>query len=363
MAKKAKRAKARGGGRKAIKKVRINERAERVEMPKEPEEAKPLKPTVPGTTADKRCASRYPKKPSIRCEGKRYHEDDHFAHRAPKKTGDGPTKLTWRNTDKKQQLDAIIARAREPSTAAANARCSSCKELITHHKPDCVTVNARIGTSDSAPPTKDMVEARQLARVCKDSGSRTCIELRRASLKEGESVRKVVRCIPLSEGGFVVETVGAYEFDHKFKEIVGYPVERCARLYAGYSQHLGASHEAMDELAKLVPVTEQQKEKAMAKKPSISTASKKPGTKSTLTAKRGEPRASKEPRERKESAADMFRTLIMEGKLTDDAIFSAVKKKHGLDDSKRNYVAWYRNQLKKDGKKPPAAKESSKKAA
>jgi hypothetical protein len=59
----------------------------------------------------------------------------------------------------------------------------------------------------------------------------------------------------------------------------------------------------------------------------------------------------------RESAAQMFKDLIMEGKKTDDQIFAAVKAKFKLDDKKRSYVAWYRNALVKDGKKPLAAKE------
>lgn len=59
----------------------------------------------------------------------------------------------------------------------------------------------------------------------------------------------------------------------------------------------------------------------------------------------------------RESAAGMFCELIMAGNLTDDKIFEKVRVKFGLDDKKRSYVAWYRNKLKKDGKKPPEAKE------
>lgn len=66
---------------------------------------------------------------------------------------------------------------------------------------------------------------------------------------------------------------------------------------------------------------------------------------------------SRQPGEKRESAAQMFQDLIMEGKKTDDQIFAAVKAKYKLDDKKRSYVAWYRNKLTKDGKKPPAAKE------
>ena len=63
--------------------------------------------------------------------------------------------------------------------------------------------------------------------------------------------------------------------------------------------------------------------------------------------------AAKAPRD---SAATMFKSLIMEGKLTDDQIFANVADKFGLDEKKRTYVAWYRNYLTKQGENPPAAK-------
>jgi len=64
------------------------------------------------------------------------------------------------------------------------------------------------------------------------------------------------------------------------------------------------------------------------------------------------------PKVKKESAAQLFRDLIMEGKKTDDQIFAEVQKKFSLDDSKRGYVAWYRNDLSKKGENPPAPKEA-----
>lgn len=64
-----------------------------------------------------------------------------------------------------------------------------------------------------------------------------------------------------------------------------------------------------------------------------------------------------EPKAPRESAATMFCELIMAGNLTDDKIFEKVQAKFDLSDDKRKYVAWYRNKLTKDGKKPPAAKE------
>ena len=57
--------------------------------------------------------------------------------------------------------------------------------------------------------------------------------------------------------------------------------------------------------------------------------------------------------------AHTFRSLIMANAtakkpLTDDQIFEAAQKAHpDLDESKRNYVKWYRNDLKKAGQNPP----------
>ena len=45
------------------------------------------------------------------------------------------------------------------------------------------------------------------------------------------------------------------------------------------------------------------------------------------------------------SAAAMFKALITEAKLSDDEIFSSVQKAFGLDDNKRRYVAWYRQNM------------------
>jgi len=49
------------------------------------------------------------------------------------------------------------------------------------------------------------------------------------------------------------------------------------------------------------------------------------------------------------SAAAMFRGLILKDELSDDDILKAVQDKFNLDDSKKSYVKWYRNDLKKNG--------------
>lgn len=79
--------------------------------------------------------------------------------------------------------------------------------------------------------------------------------------------------------------------------------------------------------------------------------------KKVAKAKKTEAKVRAKSGEARETAAALFCSLIMAGNLTDDKIFAKVKEKFGLDDKKRSYIAWYRNKLSKDGKKPPVAKE------
>ena len=51
----------------------------------------------------------------------------------------------------------------------------------------------------------------------------------------------------------------------------------------------------------------------------------------------------------RETAASMFRRLILAGDLSDDEIFAQVQKAFNLDDNRRAYVGWYRKDLKKKG--------------
>jgi hypothetical protein len=86
----------------------------------------------------------------------------------------------------------------------------------------------------------------------------------------------------------------------------------------------------------------------------IDVAKKKVAAKAAKTAaKAAKKSGAKAPREQKETASSMFKELIMEGKLTDDAIFKKVQAKYGLDEGKRNYVTWYRYDLRRKGQKPP----------
>lgn len=207
------------------------------------------------------------------------------------------------------------------------------------------------------------------ARVCADFNRHTCIEVSRQA--------GLVKYIPLNIAGMELLEMNSSEFDRTYSQLNDYPVEKAAQLYAEYAAQLGGTKEAMQALATFVPLTPKEIEMATTKKAASAaakteTAAKakaaKPAAKTAVTketkakapapAKTTKaPAAKKEAGEKKPSAANMFKDLIMEGKLTDDQIFAKVQKEFGLDDNKRSYVKWYRNDLTKKGMKPPAAKE------
>jgi hypothetical protein len=201
------------------------------------------------------------------------------------------------------------------------------------------------------------------ATVRADHNRHTCIEVRR----EGG----IVHYVPLSIDGFELCTLSVERFDSTYDPLPDYPVDRAAKLYTEYATQLGGSLEAMQALAVFTTVTQKDIDMATTKK--AAAAAKTPPVKKPVPAKKPIPgrapkaalapkaaKASKVPKaagEKKPSAATMFKELIMEGKLTDAQIFAKVQKEYGLDDNKRSYVKWYRNDLVKKGEKPPVAKE------
>lgn len=184
--------------------------------------------------------------------------------------------------------------------------------------------------------------------VAADPQRRTAIALEESS--------GAVKFIPLSyENGLEIEKLPAKEFAKLYPTAMAdYPVERAAALYVQYSHSIGASQEALDSLGQFVKLSAKDIEMAT-KKPAAKAAKKTAAAKSAPAKKT--PAAKKEAGAPRESAASMFKELIMAGAKTDDQIFAAVQKKFGLDDKKRSYVSWYRNDLTKKGEKPPAAKE------
>lgn len=207
-------------------------------------------------------------------------------------------------------------------------------------------------------------------RVHQDFNRRTCIEVERA---HGH-----VKFIPLSaEDGLQVETAKEKEFDQRFKSMVNYPVKKAARLYVSYAANLGCSKAALEYLGKIIVLSPKEIEMAEAKNTSKAAAKSaaadkaartatpkkadskttaKPAAKATAKPTSTKPKAAAAAGEKRESASQLFRDLIMEGKHTDDQIFAKVQAKYGLTEDKRSYVKWYRNDLAKKGMNPPAAK-------
>lgn len=169
----------------------------------------------------------------------------------------------------------------------------------------------------------------------------------------------VVKFIPLSyENGLNVESLPASQFALLYPAVMAdYPVERAATLYVQYSHSIGASRDALDCLGQFVKLTLKDIEMA-SKKPAAKAAAKTAtaAAKKTPAAKKAPAAAKKEAGAPRESAAQMFKDLIMAGNFTDDKIFEKVAAKFNLDEKKRSYVTWYRNDLTKKGLKPPAAK-------
>lgn len=199
---------------------------------------------------------------------------------------------------------------------------------------------------------------------CHDHEWRTCLQVAREA---GQ-----VSYIPLDvAAGLCVLTATAEEFDRRYRPMVNYPAAKAAQLYLGYSQTIGATPEALEHLGRTITITKEEIQMATKKATAKTTAKaavKKtvaekvaPAKKSTakgktVAAKPAKTAAPVATGAKKETAAQLFQDLIMEGKLTDAQIFAKVQDKFGLDEKKRGYVKWYRSHLAKQGKNPPAEK-------
>lgn len=99
-----------------------------------------------------------------------------------------------------------------------------------------------------------------------------------------------------------------------------------------------------------------------AKTPAAKAPEKKPAAASKKSTAAGEGKAA--DKDGKPSASTMFKKLLLEDdgkgvcKHTDDEIFKQVKAKFNLEDKKRAYVTWYRNDLTKKGVKVPKKREA-----
>lgn len=156
-----------------------------------------------------------------------------------------------------------------------------------------------------------------------------------------------VRYIPMvADQPFTVVATSAKFFTQRYQLMPGYPLQRGAQLYLSYCRLVGATDEVLDQLRQFTDVTDEDRDMAKSKTGNTGAETPRPRRRRRRQQESG----------KSTSAAQLFRDLIMEGKLTDDEIFRQVQEEFGLDDNRRAYVAWYRNSLKKKGENPPEPK-------
>lgn len=214
------------------------------------------------------------------------------------------------------------------------------------------------------PPTPAQVKAQKLCELVMDAQGRTAIVLERG--------KDETKFLPMDPTGVFVTYASSSVFRARFpftqtdekapKALRVATVHAAARCYVTHATFAGASGEAVAELKRLVPVTPKEEEQIMAAKKNQAPKTEEKVTKVKAAAPRAAVKTGGAGEKKTRSgAAATFRELIMAGNKTDDQIFAEVQKRHPeVGDDKRPYVAWYRNDLKKKGKNPPAPKKSLK---
>ena len=177
------------------------------------------------------------------------------------------------------------------------------------------------------------------------------------------------RLLLLTPTGFELMELSQEEYQKEYRELSDYPVAEVAKVFAEYAKYLGADKETLTILSKLTKITEDLKMTAQkvnaAKAKTTPAPAAKPAAKPVTAAAVPTGRTGKAKPTQKvaaeyaeyTSASQMFQALIMAGELTDLDIFYAVQAKFGLDDNKRGYVGWYRNNMRKKGMRVPDAKK------
>ncbi len=223
-----------------------------------------------------------------------------------------------------------------------------------------------------------------------------------------EEKNGVTSFLCMDENGMRIKRMSTPSFEQHYKRRLTYTVSKWCESTLEFAKYAGASDEAIAVVGNYVALTNSQKEKLRMGKPSeqnkesdacvacegkgknskgedcapckgtgkrkdtakAAKKTEKPAAakKDTKAAKKTEKPAAakkdvkaakktepKEPKAKRETAASMFKELIMAGKLTDEQIFVKVQQKYGLKDDKKWYTSWYRHDLKRKGMNPPDA--------
>lgn len=202
--------------------------------------------------------------------------------------------------------------------------------------------------------SKKLEAKHETPSVWRDHQSRTCILLEWAD-DECAYIPLVV------DDPFHIVTASQVVFLGRYLEPLDYPVGRAASLYAEYARDIGAEDSAIEMLAKLTDLTKEEMEMAKAK---AKREEKKPLTKKKAKDKEAaatDNDAAPKPK-RGVMGARMKELILTKGdggkcKYTDDEIFAVMQEEHGLADNRKNYVSWYRYDLKRKDQNPPEPKE------
>lgn len=232
--------------------------------------------------------------------------------------------------------------------------------IVTEGKPAPAPKRPAKRVAQTPPPSGGLPP---LSKAQRDAQARCQLrmdEQGRTAIVVGEA-DKGLRYLPMDPAGIYVYHADRAQLDRLYKHsakdpaspmsLQGTDVSHAARSYVTHMKYAGGSEEALEELAKLVPITPQERETIMAKSAAAS-APRVAGAGVTAA----KPRTGGGSKKRTGAAAT-FRELIMKGGLTDEQIFEEVRKRHPeVTPDKRGYVAWYRNDLKKKGQNPPGPK-------
>lgn len=186
------------------------------------------------------------------------------------------------------------------------------------------------------------------AAVFVDFNRKTCIRLR-------ESSNRVAYIYLNMDIGLVLDVMNPTSFHNVYHLTTNTGgVKESIDKMVKFSQYIGAEDSVLRLLSQLVPITKETID--MAAKRKADREIKKTAVATTTTKTVGAKKVANTKKTGSVSAAARFQELIMRGTMTDDQIFKSVQAEFKLPDSKRGYVQWYRNYLKKNGKNPPAAK-------
>jgi hypothetical protein len=202
------------------------------------------------------------------------------------------------------------------------------------------------------PPTEEQIGPRSVAGIHIVKGcTKPVLEIRRSS--------STVTYVSRTSGPLSMETMGVDEFGKMAQPVLNYPSGRAAQLYVRFATQLGANNEVLDALGEMVSITQEDRDQALIRlNPKFKGSMKQ--TQKAIAEEAAKKARYKSTRRVKNTAAQMFRNLIMDGSMTDDEIFAKVQKAFGLDDSKRRYVAQYRSNMRRDGLNPPRSKRTKK---